>query len=302
MAAVSPGRSGAPRNPHRGVGPSAGPIPELGWSLAGHALLLAIMLFGGVVIPHSPPMVELGIKATLVDPETLRAPAQSEQARLAEERRREVLRRQAAEQQAQAESRQRAEREQAEIRQREEQQRQEQLAARERQQAEAQAREAEAARRQAEARAQAERERAEVERRAAEARRQQEAAEAERRAAEARRQRQAQADLARQLADEERRMAALDSGALAQYVALIRQRVERNWVRPPSARVGLECEVFVTQIPGGEVTGVRMGRCNGDDAVRRSIEAAVLRASPLPPPDDPSLFERNLRFVFKPEE
>ena len=73
-------------------------------------------------------------------------------------------------------------------------------------------------------------------------------------------------------------------------------------MRPPGAKPGLECEVLVTQIPGGQVVDVQMGRCNADDAVRRSIEAAVLRASPLPPPDDTALFERNLRFVFKPEQ
>ena len=88
---------------------------------------------------------------------------------------------------------------------------------------------------------------------------------------------------------------------LAQYKAIIQQRVQRNWIRPPEAQPGLECEVFVSQIPGGEVVGVRFGRCNGDEVVRRSIESAVLRASPLPPPPDPTLFERNLVFVFKPE-
>jgi colicin import membrane protein len=60
--------------------------------------------------------------------------------------------------------------------------------------------------------------------------------------------------------------------------------------------------VLVNQLPGGAVGDVRIGRCNGDDAVRRSIEAAVRRADPLPLPSNPALFERNLRFTFKPEE
>jgi len=34
--------------------------------------------------------------------------------------------------------------------------------------------------------------------------------------------------------------------------------------------------------------------------VRESIESAVYRASPLPPPPDPALFERNLEIRFKP--
>ncbi len=63
---------------------------------------------------------------------------------------------------------------------------------------------------------------------------------------------------------------------------------------PAPARPGIECVLNVTQVPGGEVTNVRIGTCNGDQAVRESIEAAVYRASPLPPPPDPTLFERSL--------
>ena len=56
----------------------------------------------------------------------------------------------------------------------------------------------------------------------------------------------------------------------------------------------------VTQEPGGTVTQVKVGECNGDQAVRQSIEQAVYRASPLPPPPDPSLFERELTIHFTP--
>jgi colicin import membrane protein len=49
------------------------------------------------------------------------------------------------------------------------------------------------------------------------------------------------------------------------------------------------------------VTQVSIGACNGDQAVRDSIEAAVYRASPLPPPPDPSLFQRDLEITFKPD-
>jgi colicin import membrane protein len=59
--------------------------------------------------------------------------------------------------------------------------------------------------------------------------------------------------------------------------------------------------LYVTQVPGGEVTQVSIGDCNGDQAVRESIQAAVYRASPLPPPPDPSLFDRNLKIDFKPD-
>ena len=58
----------------------------------------------------------------------------------------------------------------------------------------------------------------------------------------------------------------------------------------------------VAQTPSGTVLSVQIDRCNGDAAVKQSIEAAVMRSSPLPPPPDPRLFERNLVLIFKPLE
>ena len=111
-----------------------------------------------------------------------------------------------------------------------------------------------------------------------------------------------ESELQTQLANEERVNAARGSRAEAEWLALIRDKVTRAWIRPPSARAGLNCEVRVTQVPGGAVTGVQIGSCNGDEAVRASIEAAVLRASPLPMPSNTDLFDRNLRFDFHPDE
>lgn len=99
---------------------------------------------------------------------------------------------------------------------------------------------------------------------------------------------------AEEIAAEESRLAAVDSGALAFYMAQIRQKIERNWSAPASAGAELECSVRVRQVPGGEVVGVTILNCNGDDAVRRSVEAAIYRSSPLPEPSDPNLFDRNI--------
>lgn len=106
----------------------------------------------------------------------------------------------------------------------------------------------------------------------------------------------------RELADEQARIDAMNAGALDRYVYAIRQSIQRRWVEPASAVAGLECVVNVRQLPGGEVVGATIGKCNGDDAVKRSIEAAVFKASPLPEPEDPTLFERDLRIIFKPEQ
>jgi colicin import membrane protein len=106
-------------------------------------------------------------------------------------------------------------------------------------------------------------------------------------------------DLKRSLAAEEHADRA--GPALANWQAQITAKISRAWLRPPTARPGIECVLNVTQVPGGEVTQVSIGACNGDQAVRESIEAAVYRASPLPPPPDPALFERNLKINFKPD-
>jgi colicin import membrane protein len=110
-----------------------------------------------------------------------------------------------------------------------------------------------------------------------------------------------EADLRRSLDQELRQDAARSSGALASWQSQITARIQRAWLRPASARSGIECVLNVTQVPGGEVTNVRIGTCNGDQAGRESIEAAVYRASPLPPPPDPSLFERSLVITFRPD-
>jgi colicin import membrane protein len=119
---------------------------------------------------------------------------------------------------------------------------------------------------------------------------------------EAKAQKEREVELRAQMAEEEGRASAVNAGLLNQYVALIQQKVIRNWIKPPTAKSGLECEVKVTQAAGGTVLSVSIGRCNGDQAVRTSIETAVQAASPLPAPPDARLFQRNLLFIFKPSE
>ena len=125
---------------------------------------------------------------------------------------------------------------------------------------------------------------------------------AARAAADARVRAEREADLRRQLAAEENAQRARASGAGAAWAAAIQARIQRAWIRPDSARAGLDCTVNVTQVPGGEVVGVKINGCNGDETVRQSIEAAVYRASPLPEPPDSALFERHIEVRFKPND
>ncbi|RMF96589.1 MAG: hypothetical protein D6727_07840 [Gammaproteobacteria bacterium] len=250
----------------------------LGLSLGAHLLLLGLLAANLSLWPRQASQpVRLAIDAAVVpDLEAVRQrEAEQRRRRETEERRRaEEARRQreALEQQRRAEEQRRL----AAERQRLEQQRR--------------------AAAEAERRARAQRQREAEQRRRREA-------EERRRAAEARqRQAEREAELQAQLAAEQAREDAIRGGLLAQWIEVIRQKVQRNWIKPPSAGPGLECELRVRQIPGGDVVGVEIGRCNGDAAVVRSIENAVYRAAPLPPPPDPALFERNIVLIFRPEE
>jgi colicin import membrane protein len=111
-----------------------------------------------------------------------------------------------------------------------------------------------------------------------------------------------EAALQRELASEEEGEAVQRSGVVDEYRTLLVQTIERNWIRPPSAKPGLECTLDVTQAAGGSVVNVTIGACNGDQAVRESVANAVYRSSPLPAPRDPRAFQRRLVIVFKPTE
>ncbi|MBS0377375.1 MAG: cell envelope integrity protein TolA [Proteobacteria bacterium] len=177
-------------------------------------------------------------------------------------------------------------------------------------QAEAQAQQAAAAKAQAEAAAEARRQddqkKADAKRKAEEQKKadEQKKAEAAKKAQDdalARQQAQeASDDLKRSIAAEEGARARAGP-ALASWQAKIAAAITHAWQRPDTARPGIECVLKVTQVPGGQVTNVEIGQCNGDAAVRESIQTAVYRASPLPAPPDPAIFDRNLVINFKPD-
>ena len=54
-------------------------------------------------------------------------------------------------------------------------------------------------------------------------------------------------------------------------------------------------------LESGEVVQAIIVKSSGNVAFDRSVEQAVLRASPLPVPRDPSLFVREIQFIFDPE-
>jgi colicin import membrane protein len=281
-----------------------------------HVLFAGVFGLTMVQLSHNSPPAALAIQAVIVDssqlaraqarpkPPEAKKPEVDPQAEAAEQRRKEEEQQREQERQAQLKREEEQKQQEREVREKEATERKrvaDAQAQAEKEKAEAKAKtDAEAkakAESDAKAKAEAERKRvAEIERR------QKEEADRRKAAEDAQSKAARENELRRQLAEEEGRTQAVNSGLLSQWIALIQQRVERNWNRPASAHPGLECEVRVSQTPGGTVLSAQVTKCNGDAAVRQSIEAAVLRSSPLPPPSDPSLFERNLVLVFKPAD
>lgn len=112
-------------------------------------------------------------------------------------------------------------------------------------------------------------------------------------------QRRKEAELKAQLAAEERQRV-LDSQK-NRYYRLIRDKITRNWRQPVNAGSMPECEVRVIQGPGGVILDVEFGNCPGTREYRLSVEKAVLKSDPLPNPEDPELFDRELSIQFKPK-
>jgi len=118
---------------------------------------------------------------------------------------------------------------------------------------------------------------------------QQQAARAE---AEARAQAEARAEQA----------AAARNRGLAAYVDKIRGKIRGNMVLPQAIQGNPEALVEVTQLPSGEVIAVRIKRSSGNANLDAAIERAIHKSSPLPKPEQPSLFQRVLEIKYRPFE
>jgi colicin import membrane protein len=261
-----------------------------------HGALLAALVYGWLLYRRPPaPAPTLAIEATVVDARTARGALQAQPAPPA------APQPENPPPEPPPESVGPPQPTPEELAQREQQRQQEEAAAAQKAAEEQAAKEAaEQAARQAEEQRQAEA-KAAAERKAKEAEAQKRAAEERERQADAQDQSEREADLKRSLAAEEQASTSRSGPAREAWLDQIKAKIQRAWIRPPSARPGIECVLDVTQVPGGEVTEVSVGQCNGDQAVRESIEVAAYRASPLPAPPDPAMFDRHLAINFKPD-
>ncbi|MFL0796932.1 MAG: cell envelope integrity protein TolA [Cellvibrionaceae bacterium] len=114
--------------------------------------------------------------------------------------------------------------------------------------------------------------------------------------------------MAEAFAEEEAEMVAEESAEIAaSYEGIIRQRIEANWSRPPSARNDMKAELSIQLVPTGKVVNVTVTKSSGYSEFDRSAEQAVRKAESFPELKqmDPQIFEQYFRrftLVFSPQD
>jgi colicin import membrane protein len=121
----------------------------------------------------------------------------------------------------------------------------------------------------------------------------------------------------RQMADREARRASAASASAspppgnrgtepnlsAAYSKALSDAIRNNWTQPDNVSSLQVCKIVIRQIPGGEVVDAQVDpSCPYDEQGRRSVEAAVLKAQPLPYRGFESVFSRTLTINFRAED
>jgi colicin import membrane protein len=91
-----------------------------------------------------------------------------------------------------------------------------------------------------------------------------------------------------------------DTGLEARYAAALQEAILSKWTRPETVPVGARCRLVIKQLPGGEVMSAAVSSPRAyDEQGRRSVEAAVLKAQPLPYAGFEKVFARTLTLNFE---
>ena len=89
---------------------------------------------------------------------------------------------------------------------------------------------------------------------------------------------------------------------IAAWVDKIRNRIRGYIVLPPDIKGNPEALFLVTLLPNGEVLQARLVISSGHAGYDEAVLRAILKSSPLPKPDSPGLFERELKLTFRPKD
>lgn len=88
----------------------------------------------------------------------------------------------------------------------------------------------------------------------------------------------------------------------ASYANKIKTKIKSNVVLPPDLKGNPEAIFDVVQLPTGDVLSARLRKSSGNRAYDDAVERAILKSSPLPRPDRPEQFARELQLKFRPQE
>jgi len=102
-----------------------------------------------------------------------------------------------------------------------------------------------------------------------------------------------------QRASDAAQRAARDRG-LAEWTDKIRAKIKGNLTLPPDMPGNPEAVFEVSLLPTGEVLDVKLRRSSGVRAYDDAVERAIRKSAPLPRPDRPELFSRELSLRFRP--
>jgi len=92
------------------------------------------------------------------------------------------------------------------------------------------------------------------------------------------------------------------SRALATWTDKIRAKIRGNIILTQEIAGNPEAIFDVTLLPTGEVITVRKRQSSGNAAYDDAVERAIAKSSPLPQPDDRSVFQRQLELKFHPQD
>lgn len=114
---------------------------------------------------------------------------------------------------------------------------------------------------------------------------------------------------AQQVADKAKAVQALaakqaqQAGEVDKYKALIINAISRRWILPENVDNRLFSKFRIRLAPDGAVLEVTLIQSSGDAILDRSAQAAIYKASPLPVPTDPAVFDvfRDISLTVKPE-
>jgi colicin import membrane protein len=86
------------------------------------------------------------------------------------------------------------------------------------------------------------------------------------------------------------------------YIENIRARIWSKIIPPPDLKGNPEAIFDVVQLPTGEVFSAQLRKSSGNKDYDDAVERAIWKSSPLPRPDRPDQFQRELTLKFRPKE